>query len=90
MLSYIDFFVRCVVIARVTDQRFQRDGGIGRLHTLSFKDTMNKQAKFFDFKVQLKEEIVRGVCFSLEKKRETQTVSKVQITNKNKRIWAES
>ena len=32
------------------------------------KDTINKRAKFFDFKVQLREQIVRGVCFSPEKK----------------------
>lgn len=29
-------FVRCVVVARVTDQRVQRDQRVGRLHTLSF------------------------------------------------------
>ena len=63
----------------------------GYIHCLSpVKDTINKRAKFFDFKVQLREQIVRGVCFSPEKKRETQAVSKVQITHKNKKIWAES
>ena len=37
---------------------------------------MNKQAKFFDFKVQLKEEIVRGVCFSPEKKEKLEQFQK--------------
>ena len=41
----------------------------GYIHCLSpVKDTINKRAKFFDFKVQLREQIVRGVCFSPEKK----------------------
>ena len=63
----------------------------GYIHCLSpVKDTMNKQAKFFDFKVQLKEEIVRGVCFSPEKKEKPRTVSKVQITDKNPKIWGKS
>ena len=49
----------------------------GYIHCLSpVKDTMNKQANFFDFKVQLKEEIVRGVCFSPEKKEKLEQFQK--------------
>lgn len=55
----------------------------GYIHCLSpVKDTMTKQAKFFYFKVQLKEEIVQGVCFSPEKKEKLEQFQKCKSPRK--------
>lgn len=55
----------------------------GYIHCLSpVKDTMTKQAKFFYFKVQLKEEIVQGVCFSPEKKEKLEQFQKCKSLRK--------
>ena len=61
----------------------------GYIHCLStVKDTMHKEANFFSFKVQIKEEIVRGVCFSPEKKDKFEHFQKCKSSVKIT-IWAE-
>ena len=68
------------------------DQGVGGLHTLSFtcQGHSEQASQILGPQSAVKgRNSARGLLFS-RKERETQTVSKAQSTDKNKKIWAES